>query len=243
MNILDFLNSNDVVVGEQGFFKENKTKYQRDTDEQISLIVETQKILMGKKSTILPRIESSIGKEIESFIVQVKKVKKMVSFLRNKEDKNDFDYFIIDEGSKILVEAIKCLNLLNNDEYLRIISRSMNNYEMCLGRVDEGSLKKDDRTIYIRTIRYLSYNMIEHDCYSYIKRLKRHGYEGNIDNIINDFAYKAQLNKESITYMNLLVNYPIESIKALIKLKYDKDKFTEMEWIKEINSAKKIDSI
>ena len=74
MDILEFLNNNGIIVGEENFPKENKKKYIWDTEKQISLIVEVQKILRGKKTNVIPRIESSIGKEVESFIVQTKKV-------------------------------------------------------------------------------------------------------------------------------------------------------------------------
>ena len=119
----------------------------------------------------------------------------------------------------------------------------MNNYEVCLGRADEGNLKKEGMTISIRTIRYISYNMIEHDCYNYIKRLRKRGYKEDVSYIIKDFAYKSKLDNESINYMMVLANYPIESTKALLKLKYDRDRFTNDEWIKEIEIAQKIDGI
>ena len=122
---------------------------------------------------MIPRIESSIGKEVESFIVQTKKALRMIRSFEDKYNKNDFDLFIIEEGNKILNRANESLNALDEDEYLKIIIRSMNNYDICLGRVDEGSLKKDGLTISIRTTRYISYNMVEHDCYNYIKRLKQ----------------------------------------------------------------------
>lgn len=243
MDILEFLNDNGVIVGEKNFPKNNEKKYIWDTDNQISLIIEVQKILRGKKTNIIPRVESSIGKEIESFTVMAKKTLKMIKSFEEKYNKNDFDIFIIDEGNKILSRANKSLNALDEDEYLKIIIRSMNNYDICLGRVDEGNLKKEGLIIYTRTTRYISYNMIEHDCYNYIKKLKKRGYEGDIIKLINDFAYKSNLNRDSINYMTVLSNYPIESIKTLLKLKEERDKFSDEEWIKEIGIAQKIDGI
>lgn len=243
MDIIEFLNSNGVIVGEENFPKGNKKKYTWNTEYQISLINEVQKILMGKKLSIIPRIESSIGREMESFIVQVKKTLKMINSFEEKDNKSDFDFFIIDEGNKILNRANKSLNSLDEEEYLKIIIRSMNNYEICLGRVDEGNLKKEGMTISIRTTRYISYNMIEHDCYNYIKRLRKRGYKGDITKIIQDYAYELKLNGESIKYMTVLANYPVESIKTLLKLKYDRDRFTNEEWMKEVYMAQKIDGI
>ena len=243
MDILEFLNDNGVIVGEKNFPKNNEKKYIWDTDNQISLIIQIQKILRGKKTNIIPRVESSIGKEIESFTVMAKKTLKMIKSFEEKYNKNDFDIFIIDEGNKILSRANKSLNALDEDEYLKIIIRSMNNYDICLGRVDEGNLKKEGLIIYTRTTRYISYNMIEHDYYNYIKKLKKRGYEGDIIKLINDFAYKSNLNRDSINYMTVLSNYPLESIKTLLKLKEERDKFSDEEWIKEIGIAQKIDGI
>ena len=243
MDILEFLNDNGVIVGEKNFPKNNEKKYIWDTDNQISLIIQIQKILRGKKTNIIPRVESCIGKEIESFTVMAKKTLKMIKSFEEKYNKNDFDIFIIDEGNKILSRANKSLNALDEDEYLKIIIRSMNNYDICLGRVDEGNLKKEGLIIYTRTTRYISYNMIEHDCYNYIKKLKKRGYEGDIIKLINDFAYKSNLNRDSINYMTVLSNYPLESIKTLLKLKEERDKFSDEEWIKEIGIAQKIDGI
>lgn len=243
MDILEFLNSNGIIVGEENFPKGNRKKYIWDTDNQVSLIIEVQKILMGKKTNIIPRVESSIGREIETFIVQAKKISKMLNLVDEKDNKSDFDFFILETGNKILKRANKSLNALNEEEYLKIIIRSMNNYEVCLGRSDEGNLKKEGMTISIRTIRYISYNMIEHDCYNYIKRLRKRGYKEDVSYIIRDFAYKSKLDNESVNYMMVLANYPIESIKALLKLKYDRDRFTNDEWIREIEIAQKIDGI
>ena len=167
----------------------------------------------------------------------------MIKLYEEKYYKDDFDYFIIEEGNKILARANRTINALDEDMYLKLILRSMNNYEICLGKVDEGNLKKDGMIICIRSTRYISYNMLEHDCYNYIKRLKKKGYSGNVMEIVNDFSQKSGLGNESIDYIRVLVNYPIEAIKILSKIKYDRSRFTNDEWVKEINMAQRIDGI
>ncbi|MCI9070078.1 hypothetical protein [Clostridium sp.] len=243
MDILDFLNGNGIIVGEENFPKKDKKKYIWDTESQISLIIEVQRILRGKKINMIPRIESSIGREMESFIVQAKRISRMIKYFEEKYNKSDFDLFIVEEGNKILNRANKSLNALNEDEYLKIIMRSMNNYDICLGRVDEGNLKKEGLAIKIRTTRYISYNMIEQDCYNYIKRLKKRGYKEDINKLINDFVYKSNLNRDSIDYIRILSNYPIESIKVLLKLKEDRERFSDEGWVNQIHVAQNIDGI
>ena len=69
-----------IVISVIPVIKNKKKEW--NVKNQISLIIEVQKILKGKKSYIIPRIESSIGHEIESFIVQTKKISKMICPLK-----------------------------------------------------------------------------------------------------------------------------------------------------------------
>ena len=105
LDIIEYLNSNGIIVGEENFPRIKNKKKEWNVKNQISLIIEVQKILKGKKSYIIPRIESSIGHEIESFIVQTKKISKMIKLYEEKYYKDDFDYFIIEEGNKILANG------------------------------------------------------------------------------------------------------------------------------------------
>ena len=56
MNILEFLSSNGIIVGEENFPKENRKNNILDVDNQISLIIEVHKILEGKKNNIIPKV-------------------------------------------------------------------------------------------------------------------------------------------------------------------------------------------
>lgn len=243
MDILEFLNNNQIIVDGNSFSKSNNGIYKWDTEAQIDLIVEVQRILMGNRINMLPRIESSIGKEIEGFIVQYKKATKMISAISDKGKKNYFESELIEKGNGIIKRAEKSIEALDETQYLKLISRSMNNDEICLGRVDEGNLKKEQLVITLRTVKYISYNLIEHDCYNYVKRIKRRGYDRSIEDIIKDFSYKAKLEEDSIMYLRVLANYPLEAMKTLLKIKNDKNRFSEDEWIKEINLSQKIDGI
>ena len=58
MDILEFLNGNGIIVGEENFSKENKKKYIWDTENQISLIIEVQRILKGKKDILCKMVKT-----------------------------------------------------------------------------------------------------------------------------------------------------------------------------------------
>ena len=159
MDIVAYLVNNNIFI-EDNFVKPISDN-RLDINSQIELIVDVQNKLMSNKDTIIPRINSTIGKDIENFRVQIKKVDKELNILKYSENKTDLEFYFLEEGLKIVERAKKSLNSINQEKYFEIIRRSMKNYEMCLGRVDEGNLKiEDDGSIKIRTCKYISYNLI-----------------------------------------------------------------------------------
>lgn len=238
MDITSYLMDNGVIVGKETFTKSIEDKRLNNANKQLELIVYIQNLLMRQRETIIPRIDSSIGKDIENFKVQIKKNIRWINILKEKKDKSKLESFIVDEGRKIIERADNTIKALDNDLYLKLIKRSMQNYELCLGRVDGGNLKIDScGRIKIRTVKYISYNLIESDCYNYIKRLKRHGYEGDINEIIKTFVYLAALQNESEHYIKVLVNYPLEQMRVLSRYKDEWNMLSDKEWINEIELA------
>ena len=130
---------------------------------------------------------------------------------------------------------------MDNESYFDLIRRSMNNYEMCLGRVDEGNLKlAENEILKIRTTKYISYNLIEHDLFNYIKRIKRRNFNIQIEKVIDEFVYKSSLSEKSKNYLTALCNYPFETMKLIYKYRgYDDNDYDD--WIKKINMAIEID--
>ena len=74
MKIEDYLNSKKIIVNENGFVKKQYAKNYNDIDRQIQIIVNCQQLIIGEKSTIIPRVNSFIGKEFEGYKVDLKKV-------------------------------------------------------------------------------------------------------------------------------------------------------------------------
>ena len=243
MDIVDYLKINDISINENYFKKENILSCNNNSIEQINLIVETQKRIMGNKENFMPRINSILGKEIESKKIYLRKSTKYIEHLKNKSNRSEFENYIIEEGNKVIYSAQKAINAVIKDEYLNLIKRSMNNYEMTIGRVDEGSLAIDNNNIIMRTTKYIAYNMIENDCYSYIRKLKRKGEIHKIECTIQEFIYLSDLDKISANYISLLTDYPLESIKILLKIRNEKEKFTEEQWIKQIKISRNIDGL
>ncbi len=242
MDITDYLTNNGVIVGKEFFLTNIEQKKTINIDKQLELIVFTQNLLMKQKETIIPRIDSSIGKDIENFKVQIKRNTRAINLLKEKKNKSELDFFIAEEGTKIIKRANDTLDALDNELYLRLIKRSMKNYEICLGRVDEGNLKLDDYgVIKIRTIKYISYNLVESDCYSYIKRLKKREWKKDINDLIKKFIHLSALSSDSENYIRILSSFPLEQMRVLSKYRIEGTMRLDEEWINELNLANKKD--
>lgn len=242
MDITDYLINKGIMVGKEFFSKNIEDKKAINIDKQLELIVFTQNLLMKQKETIIPRIDSSIGKDIENFKVQIKRNTRAINLLKENRNKCELDFFIAEEGAKIIKRANDTLEALDNELYLRLIKRSMKNYEICLGKVDEGNLKIDDcGVIKIRTIKYISYNLVESDCYSYIKRLKKREWKENINDLIKKFIHLSALSYDSENYIRILSSYPLEQMKVLSKYRVEGIMKSDEEWIRELNLANKKD--
>lgn len=239
MDIVTYLNNNNIIIDENFFGKNDRNSM--DISNQLDLIIMAHNRIINNKITIIPRINSTIGKDVESFKLQVKKVEKLLKRLSLNNNKSDLEYYLLEKGDLAIKRAKKSIDNIDNDNYLSIIRRSMKNYEICLGRVDEGNLKLiENDIIKIRTAKYISYNLIEHDLFNYIKRTKRRDSNIEIEKIIDEFIYKSSLSEKSKNYLISLVNYPVETMKLIYKYNNDnKGKYDE--WVKKINMAIDID--
>lgn len=239
MDIITYLNNNNIIVDENITRKSDRNII--DISNQIDLIVMLQSRLMNNGITIIPRINSTIGKDVESFRVQNKKVEKILKSISLNSYKSNLDCYILEKGTIALDRAKKSFDIMDNKIYFELIRRSMNNYEMCLGRVDEGNLKLEENGVLkIRTTKYISYNLIENDLFNYIKRVKRRGFNIQTEKVIDEFIYKSSLSETSKNYLTALCNYPFETMKLIYKYRdYEDNNYDE--WIKKIKVAIEID--
>ena len=100
----------------------------------------------------------------------------------------------------------------------------MRNYEICLGRVDESNLVLAEDKIIVGTIKYMTYNIKEHDIYSLIKKIKRKSIDIPLREVIDYYIEKEGLSEGSRKYLIGLSTYPNEQLKVIkryIEGKYD----------------------
>ena len=240
MDIYEYLSSRSIIISDEKF----KDNAEVSVSDQIQLISDAHKRLLDGKEAIIPRIQSVIGREFEGYKVDIKKNKNYINKIINNKSTNYIEDYLIDEGSRIIKKAQETLSLLDLEIYFSIIKRSMKRYEICLGRVDESSLKRDkNEIIYIRSNKYIVYDLLESDCYNYIKKIKRRKKGYGINNIIDEFVNKSALDQGSIKYLRILSIYPNESMKILNRCRNGRIDITKEEVVSKLRNAKECDGI
>lgn len=220
----------------------DKNDVENNIFKQIDNIVCLHNRIGPYKENLFPRIAGTIGKDINNYYCQTVLIDKYIKTLKYKKKLNSIDFYFINRGDFLIKYGRDTLNHIYSNNFRNLIERSMKNYEVCLGRVDESNLKIElDGKINIGTIKYLSYNLKEHDIYSYIKKIKKRETNLNIDEILDYYIEIAKLKNDSKEYLSALISYPNEEFRILEKYIQGKLNINEKEIIDELNIARKID--
>lgn len=223
--------------------KIEKDQYSRNTLTQIDNIILFHNKIGPYKENLFPRIGASIGKEVSSYYSQILLINKYLRKIEKKDNLNSIDFYLISRGEALVNSGKKALNHIYSNNFRSLIERSMKNYEVCLTRVDEGNLKvEEDEKIIVSTVRYLTYNLKEHDIYSYIKKIKRREIDLSIDEIINYYIKATELSDDSKEYLKALSSYPNEELKLVERYILGKLKMKDEKILEALYKARNIDS-
>ncbi|WP_300382570.1 hypothetical protein [Clostridium sp.] len=211
--------------------------------KQIDNIIFFQRSIGKYKVNLFPRIRCTIGKEIDNFYGQALLIKRYLNNIRNKEDLQELDKYILENGTGLIDKVYNAINYIQDNGYKSIIKRSMNNYEVCLGKTDGGNLTvSEDGEIKVTTIKYLNYNLKENDIYLYLKKIKRRQMLRNIEDVIDYYIVKENLTEDSREYLKGMLSIPNEELKFLERAILGKIKISEKKFSEEINRVIKMDS-
>lgn len=200
------------IIGHDFSYDKNISK--RDITSQIELIVEIQKSLIGCNFPGLSRIRSIIGREVEEYKVQVKKLQRHYEYIVSKPCTSEIENLILSDGKMMLKKAKRAVNYIYEHDYYGVIKRSMNREEICIGKVDKNNLRKVEGNIEIGTIKGMAYNLVEEDLYYYIKRLQRKEFQIDEKELIEMFVRASHLSFNSLDYLKGLCSYPKDFMKS-----------------------------
>ncbi|ACD51597.1 spore coat protein [Clostridium botulinum] len=235
LDIIQYLNAKGIdIVGK--YFEYDKNITNRKAIDQVKIMVNLQKTLLGYNNQSLIRIKSTIGKEIESYKVQIRRLQKDYENIMNIGIENDFEKLIISDGRRLLNQANESINYIYSHNYFGIIERSMNREELCIGRSDQGNLRVNGN-IQIGSLKYISYNLVEEDLYKYIKRIKRKNNNIDEEELIRVFVCESHLSNYSINYLRALCSFPRDTLKIWEKYRVNKKLKTYEEFSKEFKNS------
>ena len=221
----------------------DKNEDNKNIYKQIENIIFFNNKIGQYKENLFPRIGATIGKEVNMYYSQIILISKYLREIENKDNLNSIDFYLINRGELLIDLGKKSLNHINKNGFKELIKRSMSNYEVCLTRVDEGNLKvEEDGSIKIGTIRYMTYNLKEHDIYSYIKKIKRREVNLDIEDIINYYISITKLGEYSKEYLKALVSYTNEEFRIIEKYILGKLNVEDTELLESLNRARTLDS-
>lgn len=212
-SLVKYLNAKGITITGQ-YFTYDKSIEKSDIVSQINLMVDFHKILKGCKSYELNRIKSTIGKEVEGYKVQIKRLQKYYADIASKTCSDAIEKLILSNGKMMLNKAEQAIDYIQNHDYLGVIKRSMNREEVCIGKADRSNLRMNGETIEIGTIKSISYNLVEEDLYNYIKKLQRKELDIDEEELIKAFVYRSHLSFNSIDYLSGLLSYPKDFFKV-----------------------------
>lgn len=221
MKLRDYLLENGVIVTDRAF---RSAKEYKDEDilKQIILIRNLHNILMRYSIYETTRINSTIGKQIESIKVELKKCRMNLNEIYCKNEKNTMDKFLLSHGDLVLKSAQNAIISLKEIDYIGIIKRSMKKNEICLGRVDEGNLRAYEG-IEIGSIKDISYNLVEDDIYNYLRKVRRKSpRKNNLKMHISKYIDDVFLGENSREYLLILLSIPLDTIKNWRKYRLNK---------------------
>lgn len=239
--IREYLNEKGIIIT-GGYFRHDRNIEKKEVITQVNLIVTMHKTLIGCEFDGLNRIGSIIGKEVEDFKVQIKRLQKDYEKIVDKHYKNDVDRLIILEGKRMLQQGLEAINYIYRHDYIGSIERSMNREEICIGRADQGNLKEEEGKLKIGNIKGMTYNLVEEDLYKYIKRLQRKQLDIDENELIKIFVHGSHLAMNSFDYLRGLCSYPKDFLKTWERYSENKKGKTDDEFLKDIKKSIKYES-
>ena len=94
LSITEYLGKKGITITGQ-YFRNDKAIDKNDIISQINLMVELHKALKGTNFNELIRIRSTIGREVEGYKVQIKKLEKDYAYLFTNACANEIENLIL----------------------------------------------------------------------------------------------------------------------------------------------------
>ena len=237
--LINFLGQKQIIVEPQfqygKEFDYNKLK-EEEVRKQLELIFQFHKSMIGLNSYMIKRLENKTGKTVEEYKVNIRKLKRQIKTIELKSPNNEYEELLLKQGNHYIVRAQRCIDEINKCNYINLITRSMNNNEVCLGNTDFENLGYLNKIV-IKQIENCCFNMVEMDCWYLLSRLKRKGKEFNWHSLVNYFCKEHSIGLDSEGFILALMSYPYEFMKCCTRYRENKKTWNAEKYKRNLEKA------
>ncbi len=200
--LIYFLNNNNIFITDKNNRKSDDSFSKKI--EHIDNLVKIEKTILSYDNPYSLGLSSFIWKDIEIFKMWNRRGRKLI-----------YNYNL-HEFESIVKKAEEAIDTLYKIPYLNLIHRSMKNNEICIGKVSQKNIWKDEN-LNVLDLSKMNFNLIEHDCYKYLFKYKKRAISLDYNKIIDYFIESHNLDNNSKIYIESLLSYPYDSMKAIQK--------------------------
>lgn len=197
---------------------------------------------MGSTEFLKNRLDSSIGRIVEQYKVNLKKVNRDLNRLKNEGVNNSFENILFQKGEEFIQRGEKAVDNIYKNGYYDLIKRSMKNREICLGAVDFNNLTKEDK-LKVKYIKKCSHNMVEVDCFNFLYKYKKRGLNLDFNELSLMFCNFEDLDIRSHKFIISLLCFPYEFTRQCNKYRVRKKDLTDEEYALKLQKAIVQDSL
>lgn len=206
---------------------------QKNIFRQLDILKEFHDMSCGFNGCLRNRINNHTCKLIEEEKVRLKKFIRYYERLKETGESDKIEEIFLQHGEDIIKRAQLVLDTINENGYMDLVARSMERVEICLTDVDFDNLAKSD-AIEIVNFDDIAYNMVEMDCYYFLSKLKRKGFNIDYNESVSYFCTREKLDERSEIFIKAMLSYPHEFLKIFDKYRKNKKNWNEEEYIRRI---------
>lgn len=189
---------------------------EEDVVGQLYILGDFHKRVMGYDNYIGYRLEDKRGRMVEQYKVYLKKVKREYNVIKDKITHNSFEKLLLKYGEDYINRAQESIDIICNNSYLKLIKRSMDRVEVCLGNACHANLKREEY-IEASNLNNCFYDLVEIDAVHFFNKLLKSGAKLNYKGLIEKFCEIEDLDEKSEKFIEALVAYPQDFMKCCSK--------------------------
>ncbi|AJA46340.1 hypothetical protein CPAST_c02400 [Clostridium pasteurianum DSM 525 = ATCC 6013] len=240
ISLEQYLNESNIRLTNNSFDNVLENITENKVLEQIDTIYGFHKSVLGCNSIIFKSIPNKIGKTVEKYKIRIKNLKRDLKGFKDKSTLNEFENMVLKTSDNYLSRAEKCIDIVNRCNYINLVKRSMQRFEICLGNTYFDNLRNSDG-LEINSLKKCAYNMLEMDGIYLINKVKKNKNDIDLEKIINYFCKIEQFDKYSNNFIRALISYPHAYMKCCERYRLSKKQWDINEYVMSLNRAMKLD--